>query len=147
MKALTVMPTTSEQTRPSTQQIVGWIMTALVGAFLAFDASIKLLVIRPVVDSFQQLGFPVSLSHGLGVLEVLILALYLTPRTAVLGAVLMTGLLGGAVASHLRLLDPLFSHVLFGVYVGVLAWGGLYLRDGRLRRLLPLRSSASPSAA
>ncbi len=125
---------------PAALRAIGWTMTALVGAFMAFDASIKLLVIRPVVDSFQQMGFPVSLARGLGVLELVILVLYLTPRTAVLGAVLLTGLLGGAVASHLRLLDPLFSHVLFGVYVGVLAWGGLYLRDEQVRLLLPIRS-------
>jgi DoxX-like family len=125
---------------PAAPRAIGWTMTALVGAFIAFDASIKLLVIRPVVDSFQQMGFPVSLARGLGVLELVILVLYLMPRTAVLGAILLTGLLGGAVASHLRLLDPLFSHVLFGVYVGVLAWGGLYLRDEQLRRLLPIRS-------
>jgi hypothetical protein len=125
---------------PAAPRAIGWTMTALVGAFIAFDASIKLLVIQPVVDSFQQMGFPVSLARGLGVLELVILVLFLTPRTAVLGAVLLTGLLGGAVASHLRLLDPLFSHVLFGVYVGVLAWGGLYLRYEQLRRLLPIRS-------
>jgi hypothetical protein len=125
---------------PAAPRAIGWTMTALVGVFIAFDASIKLLLIQPVVDSFQQMGFPVSLARGLGVLELVILVLYLTPRTAVLGAVLLTGLLGGAVASHLRLLDPWFSHVLFGVYVGVLAWGGLYLRDEQVRRLLPIRS-------
>jgi hypothetical protein len=140
-----MMSDISPKRRPTAPQVAGWTMTALVAAFMAFDASIKLLVIQPVVDAFQQLGFPVSLARGMGVLEVLILALYLTPRTAVLGAVLMTGLLGGAVASHLRLLDPWFSHILSGVYVGVLAWGGLYLRDERLRRLLPLRSASALS--
>jgi hypothetical protein len=126
--------------RLTTPQVCGWAMTGLVAAFLAFDGFIKLLVIRPVVDAFHELGFPVSLARGMGVLEAVILLLYLTPRTAMLGAILLTGLLGGAVASHLRLLDPLFSHILSGVYVGALAWGGLYLRDERLRRLLPLRS-------
>lgn len=134
------MSDTSSKSGLTALQGIGWAMTGLVGAFLAMDASIKLLVIRPVVDAFQQIGFPIGLARGMGVMEVVILALYLTPRTAVLGAVLLTGLLGGAVASHLRLLDPWFSHVLFGVYVGVLAWGGLYLRDERLRRLLPLRA-------
>ena len=141
------MPTETPKSRRTAARAVGWTMTALVGAFIAFDATIKLLVIRPVVDAFHQIGFPISLAHGLGALEVLILVLYLTPRTAVLGAVLLTGLLGGAVASHLRLLDPLFSHVLFGVYVGALAWGGLYLRDERVRRLLPLRSQAAAADA
>jgi hypothetical protein len=130
----------SAKRRLTTPQVCGWAMTGLVAAFLAFDGVIKLLVIRPVVDAFHDLGFPVSLARGMGVLEVVILLLYLTPRTAMLGALLLTGLLGGAVASHLRLLDPLFSHILSGVYVGALAWGGLYLRDERLRRLLPLRS-------
>jgi hypothetical protein len=134
------MSDTSSKSGLTALQGIGWAMTGLVGAFLAMDASIKLLVIRPVVDAFQQIGFPIGLARGMGVMELVILALYLTPRTAVLGAVLLTGLLGGAVASHLRLLDPWFSHVLFGVYVGVLAWGGLYLRDERLRRLLPLRA-------
>jgi hypothetical protein len=137
------MPDTSAKRRLTTPQICGWAMTGLVGAFIAFDGVIKLLVIRPVVDAFHGIGFPIGLARGMGVLELVILALYLTPRTAVLGAVLLTGLLGGAVASHLRLLDPWFSHVLFGVYVGALAWGGLYLRDERLRRLLPLRASPS----
>ena len=134
------MSDTSSRSGASALHAIGWAMTGLVGVFLAMDAAIKLLVIRPVVDSFQQIGFPIGLARGMGVLELAILALYLTPRTAVLGAVLLTGLLGGAVASHLRLLDPWFSHVFFGVYVGVLAWGGLYLRDERLRRLLPLRA-------
>jgi hypothetical protein len=126
--------------RAATAKAIGWTLTGIVGVFLTFDSSIKLLAIQPVIDSLRELGFPVSLARPLGVLELLILALYLTPRTAVLGAVILTGLLGGAVATHLRLMDPLFSHVLFGVYVGVLAWGGLYLRDERLRRLLPFTS-------
>ena len=141
------MSSNSAKIRLAAPQVIGWTMTAFVALFLAFDAAIKLLVIRQVVEAFEQIGYPISLAHGLGLLEVLILVLYLTPQTAVLGAVLLTGLLGGAVASHLRLQDPLFSHVLFGAYVGVLAWGGLYLRDARLRRLLPLRSLAPRPAA
>jgi hypothetical protein len=137
------MSDTSRKTRPTAVYAIGWAMTGLVGAFMAFDATIKLLVIGPVVDAFHQLGFPVELARGMGVLEVLILVLYLAPRTAVLGAVLLTGLLGGAVASHLRLLDPWISHILSGVYLGMLAWGGLYLRDERLRRLLPFRAAPS----
>jgi hypothetical protein len=139
------MSDTSRKARLTALPVIGWAMTGLVGAFMAFDATIKLLVIQPVVDAFNQLGFPVALARGMGVLEVVILILYLTPRTAVLGAVLLTALLGGAVASHLRLLDPWASHILSGVYVGVLAWGGLYLRDARLRRLLPFRAAPSLS--
>jgi hypothetical protein len=76
----------------------------------------------------------------LGVLALICTALYALPRTAVLGAILLTGYMGGAIASHLRLGDPLFTHILFGVYLAVLAWGGLYLRDARVRAVLPLRS-------
>jgi hypothetical protein len=84
------------------------------------------------------LGWPAGSGRAIGALELVLLALYLAPRTAVLGAVLMTGLLGGAVATHVRIGDPLFSHVLFGVYLGLFAWGGLWLRDRRLRGLMPL---------
>jgi hypothetical protein len=78
--------------------------------------------------------------RGLGLLLLLCTALYAWPRTAVLGAILLTGYLGGAVASHVRLGNPLFTHILFGVYLGIFAWGGLFLRDARLRALLPWRA-------
>ena len=99
---------------------------------------VPMLICNPYWSEVAGIYVVAPFRRPLGVLELLILALYLTPRTAVLGAVILTGLLGGAVATHLRLMDPLFSHVLFGVYVGVLAWGGLYLRETRLRELLPL---------
>ncbi|HEX2671671.1 MAG TPA: DoxX family protein [Polyangiaceae bacterium] len=117
----------------------GCAMSALPVLFLLFDCVIKLLEIGPVVDSFTQLGYPVSLARGIGGLELACLALYVLPRTAVLGAIVLTGFLGGAVSTHLRVGDPLFSHVLFPVYVGLLVWGGLFLRDDTLRVLLPLR--------
>jgi DoxX-like family len=119
---------------------VAWTLSGLVIAFLLFDSIIKLIKIEPVVESFRELGFPDSLARGIGAMELAIVVLYVIPRTAVFGTILLTGLLGGAVASHLRLGDPLFSHVLFGVYVGLMAWGGLYLRDERLRALVPLRA-------
>jgi hypothetical protein len=135
------MPTeTSPAARSKAAFWAGWTLSGLVIAFLLFDSVIKLIKIAPVTQALHDLGYPDSLARGLGVMELVILALYAVPRTAVLGAVLMTGLLGGAVASHLRLGDPLFSHILFGVYLGLFAWGGLYLRDPRLRALLPLRS-------
>ena len=87
------------------------------------------------------LGWPVSLAIPLGILLLSCLALYAIPRTAVLGAILLTGYLGGAVATHVRVADPLFSHVLFPVYVGAMLWGGLYLRDARLRALIPFRGT------
>ena len=117
----------------------GRAMSGLVVLFLAMDAGMKLLDLQPVRDAAVQIGWPVALDRTLGVIGLTCLMLYAVPRTAVLGAILTTGLLGGAVAAHLRLGDPLFSHVLFGVYIGLLAWGGLYLRDERLRALLPLR--------
>ena len=107
--------------------------------FLLFDCVVKLVKIQPVVESFAQLGYPDSLARGIGLLELACLALYVVPRTAVLGAILLTGFLGGAISTHLRIGDPLFSHVLFPAYVGILVWSGLFLRDDTLRALIPLR--------
>ena len=118
---------------------VSFAMSALAVLFLLFDSVIKLLEIGPVIDSFTQLGYPVSLARGIGSLELACLTLCVLPRTAVLGAIVLTGFLGGAVSTHLRIGDPLFSHVLFPVYVGLLVWGGLFLRDDTLRALLPTR--------
>ena len=114
----------------------GRVLTALPVLFLAFDVTIKLMKIQPVVDSFTQLGIPVELARVVGTVELICLVLYCIPRTAVLGATLLTGYLGGAVAIHLRVGDPLTSHILFPVYVGVLFWAGLALRDARVRALV-----------
>ena len=118
---------------------VGRIVSGLAVLFLAWDAVIKLLSIVPVLESFAQLGYSPSIAVGIGLLELTCLAVYLFPRTAVLGAVLLTGYLGGAIATHVRVGNPLFSHVLFPTYVGLFVWGGLFLREPRLRALLPLR--------
>ncbi|HEV2673103.1 MAG TPA: DoxX family protein [Aliidongia sp.] len=118
---------------------IGRILTGLVVLFMGFDSIIKIIKIDPVVQSLAALGFPDSVARGIGALEVVITLLYLFPRTAVLGAVLLTGVMGGGIASHLRVGDPVFSHLLFGVYLGVLAWGGLWLRDPALRALMPVR--------
>jgi DoxX-like family len=107
--------------------------------FLLFDASMKVLKLPAAVEGTTQLGYPESVIVPLGVLQLLCLALYLFPRTSVLGAILWTGYLGGAIATHVRLQNPLFTHVLFPIYVAVLLWGGLWLRDDRLRSLVPLR--------
>jgi hypothetical protein len=119
----------------------GRAMSALVVLFLIFDATIKLIPIQPVIDSMNELGYPptVGLARGIGIITVICIVLYVWPRTAVLGAILMTGLFGGAIASHLRIGSPVFSHLLFGVYLGLFAWGGLWLRDPRLRALMPWR--------
>ena len=114
---------------------LGWLLSGLAIAFLVFDGAIKFFPIAPVTDSFNELGYPVGLAPAIGALELAIVALYTVPRASVLGAILLTGLLGGAIASHLRIGSPLFSHTLFGVYVGTIAWGGLYLREPRVRAL------------
>ena len=118
----------------------GIAVSALPVLFLLFDCAIKLVKIRAVVESFVQLGYPDSLARGIGLLEAGCLALYLVPRTAILGAVVLTGFLGGAISTQLRIGNPFFSHVLFPVYVAALVWGGLLLRDDSLRSVFPFRS-------
>jgi hypothetical protein len=118
----------------------GRILTILPVLFLIFDGAIKLTQIAPVVDSFNQLGFGLALAPAIGILELLLVVVYVIPRTAVLGAILWTGYLGGAIASQLRVGAPLASHVLFPIYIAVMLWGGLYLREPRLRALTPVRS-------
>ena len=115
-------------------------MSGLVVAFLLLDGAIKLVPLPVVGEILEALGVPAGLARGLGVLTLACALLYAVPRTAVLGAILLTGLLGGAMATHLRVGSPVFSHLLFGLYLGLMAWGGLTLRDPRLRALLPVRS-------
>ena len=119
--------------------ITGHVLSGVVVLFLLMDAVMKLLALPVVLQTTAELGYPVTGVRALGLLLLLCTALYAWPRTAVLGAVLLTAYLGGAVATHVRIDNPLFSHVLFGVYIALLAWGGLYLRDARIRELLPLR--------
>jgi hypothetical protein len=119
----------------------GWVMSGLVIAFLLMDATMKLLALPVVLQAQAELGFQgEGMARGLGVILLVCTVLYAVPQTAVLGAIMLTGYLGGAVAVKLRVGDPLFTHILFGVYVGILVWGGLYLREARLRQILPLRS-------
>ena len=122
----------------------GRTMSGVVLLFLLMDGVTKLMMIPPVVSATTQIGYPLDLIRPIGIIGLVCAVLYAVPRTAVLGAILTTGLLGGAIASKMRLEEPLFSQVLFGVYVGVLAWGGLYLRDSRLRALFPLRRAPTP---
>ena len=114
----------------------GRIITAFVVLFLVFDMGVKLVGAKVAIDGTTQLGWPAHLVFTLGVIQLICLVLYLVPRTAPIGAVLWTGYLGGAIATHLRLENPLFSHVLFPTYVAAMIWGGLYLRDPRVRALL-----------
>ena len=117
----------------------GRIMSALPALFLLIDGVGKLVKPAPVVQGTVQLGYPESVLLGLGIVLLSCTVLYVIPRTAILGAILLTGYLGGAIATHVRVGSPLFSHILFPVYLAVLLWGGLYLRDERLRALIPLR--------
>ena len=132
----------AERTSTSTKTLwAGRIMSGFVAFFLLVDAGFKLIrpLPAPAVEAFGKLGYPVEFAGGIGVLLLACVAVYLIPRTSVLGAILLTGYLGGAVASHVRVGDPWLSHALFPVYVGLLVWGGLYFREPRLRAVIPLR--------
>jgi hypothetical protein len=115
----------------------GRVLTGLVLLFLVMDISLKFMGVPQVAEAMTQLGWPVSSAVPLAVLLLVCGLLYAFPKTSVLGAVLLTGYLGGAVATHMRIGDPLFSHTLFGVYVGIALWLGLWLRDPALRALMP----------
>ena len=121
------------------QQMTERILSAIPILFLIMDSIPKILVLDPVVEATTQLGYPESVIPGIGILLLICTILYAVPQTAILGAILLTGYLGGAVATHVRVGNPLFSHVLFPVYLGILLWGGLYLRDTLLRTFIPLR--------
>jgi len=118
----------------------GRIMSGLVIAFMLLDGAMKLVPLDVVVTTSEQMGIPGSLARTLGVIGLICTLLYAVPRTSVLGAILLTGYLGGAIASHLRLGDPLFTHTLFGVWLGLFLWAGLWLRDERVRRFMPFLS-------
>ena len=129
---------------PSTgriQKIAGWTLTGLFTAFMIFDVGIKLSGLPIVEETGHQLHMPAGSALPIGIGEALLLALYLFPRTSVLGAVLVTGLMGGTAAIHWNLGDPWPSHILFGVYLAVFAWGGLWLRDARLRAIFPWKAA------
>lgn len=116
---------------------LSYILSGFVVLFLLMDAVMKLMRLRVVLESTAELGWPITSVVPLGLILLICTALYILPRTSVLGAILLTGYLGGTVATHARIGSPVFSHVLFGVYLGVMLWAGLYLRDGRLRALIP----------
>ena len=124
----------------------GRLLSTLAVLFLLFDSAIKLIRIPPVVEAFTRLGIPVNLARGIGVLELACVVVYLVPRTAIPGAILLTGFLGGAVLTHVRVGDPLFSHVLFPTYIGALSWGGLFLRDRLQALIFDLRAPRSTHA-
>ncbi|GLC23837.1 membrane protein [Roseisolibacter agri] len=119
--------------------LAGRILSGLALAFLLVDSVMKVARLAPAVEGTVSLGYPASAILGIGLLQLACVLLYAVPRTAVLGALLLTAYLGGAVATHVRIASPLVTHVLFPVYVAALLWGGLYLREPRLRALLPFR--------
>ena len=141
MSSTTATPTRSTPARAAVR--TGWVLTALFSAFIVFDGISHLLRPAPVVEATERLGFPPESAVVMGVVQLACLALHLARPTSVLGAVLLTGYLGGAVTAHLRVEDPLFSAVLFPVYVGTLMWAGLWLREPALRAMLPLRPAAA----
>lgn len=126
-------------TTSPTRLWIGRTLSGLAILFLAFDTIIKVLRLPIAVAGTTELGYPEHTVFVIGIIQLVCLVLYVIPRTSVLGAILFTGYLGGAVATHVRIENPLFTHVLFPIYVGILLWGGLYARDERLRALIPIR--------
>jgi hypothetical protein len=136
--------------RVSTTQLwTGRVMYALAVLFLLFDSAVKVLELAPGVEGTVQLGYPASAVLGIGLVQLVCVIVYVIPQTSVFGAILLTGYLGGAIATHVRIGNPLLTHVLFPIYIAVLIWGALVLRDQRVRALIPLRaangSGLSPS--
>lgn len=120
-------------------RVLGRILSGLVIVFLLLDGAIKLVPWPVVTDTMDKMGYgsSESFARSLGVITIVCTILYSIPPTSILGAILVTGYLGGAIASHVRIGSPLFSHTLFGLYLGLMVWGGLWLRDRNLRSLLP----------
>ena len=127
------------------QLIAGRVLSGLVILFLLFDAGLKLVSPGTAIKyTPASLGWPLDVAtmYMLAVLLLIPTLLYIWPRTAIFGAIIITGYLGGAIATHVRIGSPLFSHILFGVYLGLMMWGGLWLRNPRLRALIPLQAGA-----
>jgi hypothetical protein len=136
------MQSVLDDTRTSKATLwTGRVIGGVAVLFLAVDSLVKVLKLAPAVEATTQLGYADSVVVPLGILQLACLIVYLIPRTSILGAILLTGYLGGAIATHVRVDSPLFTHVLFPVYVAVLLWGGLFLIDGRLRVLAQPRTS------
>ena len=136
----------TDQQPARAQLIAGRILSGLVILFLLFDAGLKLVAPEVAIKyTPADLGWPLDVPTMtmLAVLLLIPTLLYIWPRTSILGPILITGYLGGAIATHTRIGSPLFSHILFGVYLGLMLWGGLWLRDPRVRALIPFRTGAS----
>ncbi|MES2765808.1 MAG: DoxX family protein [Bacteroidota bacterium] len=120
----------------------GRVMAGIAVLFMLMDAVMHIMRIAPVEQASRQLGFAPELAVPLGVIELLLVIAYLIPRTSIVGAILLTGYFGGAIAANLRIGSPLFSHVLFPVYLAILLWDALYLRDKRVREIFSLKNSS-----
>jgi hypothetical protein len=135
------MQTTNQPAPVSSKKLrAGRILSGLAILFLLVDGIMKLVNPAPVVEGMIRLGYPLSLTATIGMILLICVVIYAIPQTSILGAILLTGYLGGAVASQLRVGEPLFTNVLFPTYIAALIWGGLYLRDDKLRALIPVRS-------
>ena len=134
-----VTPETAPVSKPA--RWTGRVLSGLVIVFLLFDGAIKLVPWPIVTETMDKMGYGSSetLARSLGIITIVCTLLYSVPPTSILGAILLTGYLGGAMASHVRIDSPLFSHTLFGFYLGLMVWGGLWLRDKNLRSLIPFR--------
>ena len=136
------MSTIAETAPVSTpMRLLGRVLSGLVIVFMLFDGAIKLVPWPVVMQTMEKMGYGSSESFArtLGVITIACTVLYSIPPTSILGAILLTGYLGGAMASHVRIGSPLFTHILFGLYLGLMVWGGLWLRDRSLRDLMPWR--------
>ena len=136
------MPTIAETAAVSKPALwTGRVLSGLVTLFLLFDGAIKLVPWPIVTETMDKIGYGSSeaLARALGLVTIACTVLYAIPPTSILGAILLSGYLGGAMASHVRIDSPLFSHTLFGLYLGLMVWGGLWLRDRSLRTLIPFR--------
>jgi hypothetical protein len=134
------MQTTNEVAPASAKKLwAGRILSALAILFLLVDGIMKLVNPAPVVEGMIRLGYPLNLTTTIGIILLTCVVIHTIPQTSILEAILLTGYLGGAVASQLRVGEPLFSNVLFPIYMAAFIWGGLYLRDDRLRALVSFR--------
>jgi hypothetical protein len=132
-----IVPKQEKGMKGNTTLWLGWVLTVLTALFLLMDAGMKVAGARASLDATGALGFDAETTRILGAILLAATLLYLYPRTALLGAVLVTGYLGGAIAAQLQHKSPMFSHVLFGLYVGLFLWGGIFFRSPTLRNLLP----------
>ena len=136
------MPTFAETAPVSKPALwTGRVLSGFVTLFLLLDGGMKLVPLSIVTETMDKIGYgsSESLARSLGAITLVCTILYAIPPTSILGAILLTGYLGGAMASHVRIGSPLFSHTLFGLYLGLMVWGGLWLRDRSLRSLIPFR--------